>query len=206
MSQITTVKALRALYGMPGEIVQNKCLSRLEKHCRNFITQSPYLVIASYGADGLPDASPRGDHPGFVYVESDNSILIPDRPGNKLVDTLSNIVANPQVGLVFFIPGINDLLRINGIASIHDDQNLLDLVKSHNKQPISVIRVEVRQAFLHCAKSLIRSSLWNPEKHIDRKQFPSLGQMIKDQLSLPGDPESRFAMEARYTSSPDKLS
>lgn len=174
---------LRSLYGEPSDLALRKAVPKLDKHCRSFIAASPFLVVASAGAAGAADASPRGDAPGFVAVLDDTTLLIPDRPGNKRVDTLENILENPHVGLIFFVPGMNETLRVNGRAEITTDRTLLEPLAVNRKVPQAGIVVRVEEAYLHCAKALIRSKLWDPETRIDRKSFPTLGQMIADQVS-----------------------
>lgn len=175
-------ESLRAYYGEPNDRAARKQLSRLDVHCRNFIAASPFLALSSAGADGSCDCSPKGDGPGFVSVLDDETLLIPDRPGNNRVDTFSNIVENPHVGLLFFVPGMSEMLRVNGRAVITTDAALLDPLSVNGKPPKSGLLVTVEEAYLHCAKALIRSDLWNPEKHIDRKTFPSMGRMLADQI------------------------
>lgn len=174
--------ALKAIYGEPSDLVKRKVLSRLDRHCRHFISLSPFLVIGTASAAGPADVSPRGDAPGFVALIDERTLLIPDRPGNKRNDTLSNILENPQVALIFFVPGMDETLRVNGRARITDDETLLTPLSVRGKLPLSGLLVEVEEAFLHCAKALIRSRLWAPESQIDRKSFPSLGEMISDQI------------------------
>lgn len=174
--------ALRAHYGEPSVLAARKSLDRLDAHCRRFIAASPFLVIATADASGAMDASPRGDAPGFVRVPDDRTLVIPDRPGNRRVDSLSNVVANPQVGLFFLVPGVNETLRVNGGAEISTDPKLLAEMAVRGKIPRSALVVTVREAFLHCAKALVRSDLWNADKHVDRKTFPSLGKMLADQI------------------------
>jgi PPOX class probable FMN-dependent enzyme len=173
---------LRELYGEPGEGAIKKQLPGLDRHCRAFIALSPFLVVASSGADGNCDASPRGDAPGFVAVLDDTTLLIPDRPGNRRVDTLGNVTGNPHVGLIFFVPGMNETLRVNGTVRITTDPALLEPLAVQGKVPRSGMLVAVEEAYLHCARALLRADLWNPEKHIDRASFPSLGRMIADQI------------------------
>ncbi|AUG53780.1 pyridoxamine 5'-phosphate oxidase family protein [Thalassospira marina] len=188
MAKIETMDQLRGIYGDPLEIAIQKQLSVLDKHCRRFIELSPFAVISSADENGEADVSPRGDGPGFVRVLDEKTILMPDRPGNRRLDTLTNILVNPQVGLLFFVPGMNETLRINGTAELHDDADLLDMFGDTGKLPISVIKITVQEAFLHCAKSLMRSRLWQVDAQIERKSFPTLGAIIKDQLSLEGGP------------------
>ncbi|MCC9620230.1 pyridoxamine 5'-phosphate oxidase family protein [Thalassospira sp. MA62] len=183
MTKIETQQQLRDIYGMPMELAVSKALSKLDPHCKRFIELAPFAVISSADANGCGDVSPRGDGPGFIKVLDDTTLAMPDRPGNNRVDTLSNIIDNPNVGMLFFVPGVNETLRINGKASIHTDQELLDLFADTVKPPITVIKIHVEQAFLHCAKALMRSKLWAPETQIERKTLPTLGKMIKDQTS-----------------------
>jgi len=178
---------LRALYPPVSELARLKQLDRLDKHCRNFIAQSPFLVIGSTrpavnGSAGGTDVSPRGDAPGFVQVIDDTTLVIPDRPGNNRLDTMSNLVHAPEVGLIFFIPGIDETLRINGTASLTQDEALLARAEVNGKRPKLAIRVQVREAFLHCGKALKRSRLWHDDYRVDPKQFPSLGRIIVDQV------------------------
>lgn len=173
---------LRELYGEPAERAVKKQLPALDRHCRAFIALSPFVVVASSGADGTVDASPKGDMPGFVAVLDEHTLLIPDRPGNNRVDTLSNIVGNPRVGLLFMVPGMNETLRVNGAARITTDAALLAPLAVNGKPPRSGLLVTVEEAYLHCAKALIRSDLWNPEKQIDRSSFPSMGRILGDQI------------------------
>lgn len=189
---------LRALYGEPSDLVKRKGLSRLDVHCRNFIAASPFLVIATSDADGACDASPRGDAPGFVAVLDDTTLLIPDRPGNKRLDTLGNLLDNPQVGLIFFVPGMNETLRVNGRVRIVTDDARLEPLSVKGKQPITGLLVEVEEAFLHCAKALIRSRLWDPDIQIDRKSFPTLGKMIADQIDGVDEDHAQKLVEESY--------
>ncbi|MEM7171011.1 MAG: pyridoxamine 5'-phosphate oxidase family protein [Pseudomonadota bacterium] len=179
---LTSRSALEEHYGKPRDIVQKKTLKRLDRHCRNFIAASPFLVIGSSQASGPADVSPRGEAPGFVAVLDDCRLLIPDRPGNRKLDTFSNILENPHVALIFFIPGMNETLRVNGRARLTTDQELLAPLSAQGKAPLAGIIVEVEEAFLHCAKALMRSHLWDPGRHIERRTFPTLGTMIADQV------------------------
>ncbi len=181
--RIETREALRSLYGEPSDMVQKKRLPRLDRHCRTVIAHAPFVVIASAGADGRADASPRGGDPGFVLVPDDHTVVIPDWPGNRLIDTLENIIANPQVGLLFLVPGVNETLRLNGRAIISREADRLEALAVGGKRPKSALVVTVEEAFLHCAKSILRAALWDPESRISRDQLPSLGQMLADQIA-----------------------
>lgn len=179
---VSTLEELNAVYGDPIDLVVEKVLPKLDKHCRSIIEASPFLVIGTARADGMADVSPRGDPPGFVAILDDNTLVIPDRLGNKRVDAMSNIIENPNVGLLFLLPGMNETLHINGKAKITIDSALLEPLSIKGKAPAAGIVVHIEEAFLHCAKAFIRSKLWKPDSQIDRKTFPTLGKMIADQL------------------------
>jgi uncharacterized protein len=173
---------LRGSYSPPSERAVRKVLDHLDVHMRSFIALSPFAVIGS-SSDAGADVTPRGDRPGFVHVLDDRTLLIPDWPGNNRLDTLSNIVSNPQVGMLFLIPGIDETLRVNGLASISIDPLLVQRWETAGRHPQSVMRVSVNEAYLHCAKALIRSRLWHGDHAVERTQLPSYGQMLKDQIS-----------------------
>jgi PPOX class probable FMN-dependent enzyme len=174
--------ALRAHYGSVSRPAALKQLSRLDRHCRAFIARSPFLVMATADAEGRCDASPKGDAPGFVVVQDETTLLIPDRVGNNRVDSLQNLVANPQVGLLFFLPGYQETLRVNGRARISTDAAHLEATAHAGKPPKAVIVVTVEEAYMHCGKALIRSHLWDPARHIAKGDFPTLGRIIADQI------------------------
>lgn len=180
---ITDLASLRACYGTPGELAVKKQLDHLDRHCRTFISLSPFVVISSQGPDGLGDVSPRGDAPGFVLVLDDRTLAIPDRPGNNRVDTLSNIVANPGVGLLFMVPGVEETLRVNGIARIATGTELLERMIAQQRPPRSALLIDVKEAYLQCSKALVRSRLWHDDYKVDRRTLPPLGRIIADQVS-----------------------
>jgi uncharacterized protein len=175
-------RQLREVYGAPSERSLKKQLSRFDQHCRAFIARSPFLVIASSDPSGHCDASPKGDTPGFVQVLDDETLLIPDRLGNNRVDTIGNLLARPGVGLIFFVPGLNETLRVNGRARITTDPALLGPLAVNDKVPRSGILITAEEVYFHCGKALIRSDLWNPEKQLRRSEFPSLGRILADQI------------------------
>jgi len=181
MAHIETVDQLRALYAHPKGLPLKKQLDCLETHSKHFLSLSPFLVISTSAPNGLQDASPRGEEPGFVDVLDVRNIVIPDRPGNNRMDTFSNILKNPRVGLRFVIPGVDETLRINGQAEIRDDAVLIDLFNTQTKKPKSVLLVHVKEVYLHCAKALMRSKIWSNGAQITRDQLPSMNQMINDQ-------------------------
>ncbi|MDP2698641.1 pyridoxamine 5'-phosphate oxidase family protein [Thalassospira sp.] len=201
MAKIDTTEKLRAIYGSPLELAIRKQLDHLDVHCRHFVALAPFAVISSAGVNGSADVSPRGDGPGFVRVLDDKTLLIPDRPGNRRIDTLCNILENPEIGLLFLVPGINETLRVNGLAAIHDDPELIDQFADTGKLPQTVLKITVTEAFIHCAKSLMRSRLWDPETRIDRKTFPTLGQIIKDQLAVGDATETQEETDAYFAQS-----
>ncbi|WP_119165807.1 pyridoxamine 5'-phosphate oxidase family protein [Algihabitans albus] len=180
---IGSLEALRDRYGAAKATTELKRLARLDEHCRAFIAASPFVVLGTSDAEGNQDVSPRGDPPGFVRVLDETRLLLPDRPGNKLIDSLSNVLANPKVGLLFMVPGMNETLRVNGRAQIVTDPALLEPLAVEGRLPPSALLIEVEEAYLHCAKAFIRSKLWDPDRQIDRKSFPSLGRMIADQIA-----------------------
>ena len=181
MSRIEEKSVLRAKMGEVGELAAKKTLARLDKYARTYIEHSPFLCIGTADENGRADVSPRGDPAGFVRIVDDQTLIIPDRPGNNRVDTMQNIVANPQVGILFLIPGIDDTLRVNGKAEIIDDQAELAVCAVNGRPPKLGIRVKVEEVFLHCAKAFRRSKLWDPGAHQDRSFLPSLAHMVMEQ-------------------------
>jgi PPOX class probable FMN-dependent enzyme len=170
---------LREMLGEPAELVKNKIADRLNPLTRQFIERSPFVVVASGRPDGGLDVSPRGDPAGFVRILDERTLLLPDRPGNKLADTLTNLLADDRVALLFLIPGVNDTFRVNGRARIVDDPELLAESEVEGKVPQLGILVEVEEAYTQCPKAFLRSELWNPERHIERSQLPSQGEILR---------------------------
>jgi uncharacterized protein len=178
-----SISDLRNRYGQPIERARLKSLRRLDRHCRRFIELSPFVCLGSSGVDGA-DVTPRGDRPGFVHVLDDTTLALPDWPGNNRLDSLTNIVSNPEIGMLFLIPGVDETLRVNGTAEISADPSLLERWNVTGKHPRSVLVITVKEAFLHCGKALIRSRLWHDDYKIDRAELPSYGQMMKDQVEI----------------------
>ncbi len=179
---ITSDEAFEAFceeVGKPSELAANKVISSIDAHCEAFIKKSPFLTMASANKDGACDVTPRGDDPGFVHVVDENFLFIPERPGNKRMDSAHNILSNPHVGLLFFIPGLGETLRINGKAHICRDPELLDACMAKGKRPLFGVLVEVKECYIHCAKAFLRSGLWKPESWIDQEERPSVAKMIK---------------------------
>ena len=198
MAEILSLTALRALYREPAERAVKKQLDHLDAHCRRFVALSPFVVIASTDAKDRVDASPRGGDPGFVKAPDEGTLLIPDSPGNNRLDSLQNLLDRPGVGLFFMIPGVDETLRVNGTAALRTDDALLELCASERRRPPLVIAVAVQEAYLHCAKALMRSKLWDASAKQARSVLPSMNQMLKDQIGLEGEPESEAAMRKRY--------
>ncbi len=182
MDVIENIGEIRQLYGEPSERAVKKQLPKLEKHSRAFIALSPFLVIASADPEGRVDASPKGDAPGFVQVLDDETLLIPDRLGNNRVDTIGNLLECPGVGLIFFVPGLRETLRVNGKARVTTDPALLEPCAVNGKLPRSAVVVTIEEVYFHCGKALIRSDLWNPDKMLKHADFPSLGRIIAEQI------------------------
>jgi uncharacterized protein len=177
--RITDVAALEALYGHPSGAAVEKELNYIHPHYRAMIEASPFVVLATSSAEGV-DTSPRGDEPGFVVVEDEKTVLIPDRRGNNRADSLRNIIANPHVALLFLIPGVGETLRVNGRAIISTAPTLLERFNVGGKLPRSVIVVSVDTVFFQCSRAIWRSKLWDAESQVDRKSLPSTGTIIGD--------------------------
>ncbi len=174
------------LYKQPGKLVLDKVLDHVEKHGRAFIGLSPFCVVSSSGPDGAVDVSPRGGEPGFVHVSEDGRTLyLPDRPGNNRLDTIRNLLSGPgRIGLMFMIPGFDDVLRVNGRASATADPDLLAKFVEFGKTPRLVLMVTVEEAFLHCPKAIMRARLWEAQAQVERTALPSGAEMIFDQLNM----------------------
>jgi PPOX class probable FMN-dependent enzyme len=182
MNKIENVGDLRQMYGTPSERALKKEMTTLDRHCRHFISMSPFLTMATSGADGRLDCSPRGDAPGFVHVVDDATLLIPDRRGNNRVDSLTNVVEHGRVGLLFLVPGVNETLRVNGKARIIEETSTLEPLAAKGKTPKTGLLVDIEEVYFQCAKALVRSHLWDSDAQIERSSFPTLGQVLADQI------------------------
>jgi uncharacterized protein len=180
---VTEVEQLRAVYDRPIERSLRKQLDHIDALSRRFIAASPFVVLATCGPSGI-DCSPRGDHPGFVQVADDKTLLLPDRRGNNRLDSLTNIVENSAVGLIFFVPGMTETFRVNGRARVSTDPLLLEQFTVAGKAPKAVLVITVEEAFVHCARALVRADLWNPEKFASRAEVPTIGQMLEAHTGL----------------------
>jgi len=202
---ITTLSALRDLYGPARERSLKKEIPALDAHAVQFIGLSPFVVLASTGQAGDMDASPRGGEPGFVKVLDAQTLLVPDAPGNNRLDTLENIIATGRLGTLFMVPGFDETLRVNGRAVLSTDPADLALCADERRTPALVIRLTVESVYLHCAKAFMRSRLWDTSRHNDRAQMPSMSEMMRDQISaFRGEEievESQAQMQERYRQS-----
>src|SRR5215475_14029424 len=178
---ITDEICLRKLHHQPMSRATDKVLRTLDRHCRQIISLSPFCVVSTQGPNGA-DISPRGAPPGFVRELDERTLLLPDRVGNNRLDAMANLLVNPQIGLLFLVPGINETLRINGTARITDDARVLAASAINERAPKVGIVVTVEEALLHCAKALVRSALWDASRHIDRSTLPSYAQMLLEHV------------------------
>ena len=194
---ITTETRLREIYGPPIPRSAAKVIDHVDGHCRAFIAASPFVLMATSDGARL-DVSPKGDRPGFVVVEDDRRLLIPDWPGNSRIDGMRNILAHPRIGLIFLIPTVRETLRVNGSATIHDAPELLEQCAHRGRLPLTVIRVAVEEVFLHCAKALLRSKLWQPETWPEVRPVATMSEIMLDHAGIKDPAESDEDMTARY--------
>ena len=200
---VTSMESLRAVVGgEPSEVARKKELPALDAHARAFIRHSPFLLLGTAGADGRCDVSPKGDAPGFVRVLDDHHLVVPDRPGNRRLDGMRNILSNPHVGLIFLVPGNDFTLRVNGRAAITREPALLESLAVQGKVPLLAIGVEVEEVFLHCARSFRRGKLWEPASWPGADALPSMPCILYDQT---GGAMSLEALEARTAESLARL-
>jgi PPOX class probable FMN-dependent enzyme len=196
--KIETPDTLRELYAEPKERAVKKELASLDVHCRNFIRLSPFVVLSTADREHNLDASPRGGEPGFVKVTAGGEVLIPDAPGNNRLDSLQNIAATGKVGLLFLIPGVDETLRVNGSALLSTVPDEIRACTTERRAPKLVVRVTVQSAYLHCAKALMRSKLWDAASLVERSVLPTMGQMLNDQTGVQSAPETQEEMARRY--------
>jgi uncharacterized protein len=189
---------LASIYPKPTPRVIAKARPAIDIHARKFIEMSPFCVLATSGSDGSVDASPRGGNPGFVNVTGPNQLLMPDRSGNNRIDSFKNIVEGSGfVHLVFFVPGIDETLRVGGKGKLSAAPDLLAAMEEFGKLPRAVLSIDVHEVYFHCGKALMRSRLWSKDTQVEREVFPSISQVIHDQTKL-GEPEPQADVEARY--------
>jgi PPOX class probable FMN-dependent enzyme len=184
MGIIDSHQALTEIVGEAAELTKQKVIDRIDEHARTLIAHSPFVLLATSAPDGSCDVSPRGDPAGSVLVLDEKTLVLADRPGNKLVDSFRNIVDNPHAGLLFLVPGMNETLRVNGRAKLVSDAPFFDALVVKGKRPRLAVVVEVAELYMHCAKAFLRSSLWDPQTWPDRSALPSMGTIMRDQMSL----------------------
>ena len=182
---IHSAEELTSLIGTPSAFSLKKELTALDEHMRRFIAHSPFAMVSTHSADGRCDASPRGDAPGFVHVVDEHTLLIPDRPGNKRLDSHRNILETGRIGLLFLVPGVGETLRINGRAAIIRDEAWLTQLRAQGKTPTVAVAVSVEECFLQCAKALVRSKLWEPHERPNLASLPCAAEMFHDHVQLP---------------------
>ena len=197
MAVITDKAKLASLYGEPSERAAAKVIDRLDRHCREFIANSPFMLLATSDGTTL-DVSPKGDPTGFVQVEDDHHLIVPDRPGNNRIDGLLNIIACPQVALIFLVPTVDETLRINGEAEIRDDEDLRQRCALNGKPPRTVLRVSVRQVFMHCGKAPLRAGLWKPGGWPAERPLATLNEIIRDHSGVAVDTTEQSAVDEYY--------
>ncbi len=195
--EITSEEELREIIGTPSERARKKVISHIDEHVRTFISKSPFLVLATSNLAGSCDSSPRGDAPGFVHILSENVLVIPERPGNKRMDSILNIMTNPNVGLLFFIPGLEETLRINGKAKIIRDEEILEKMNVNGKTPLLATAVTVEECFIHCAKALKRSQLWHSDTWYEDNSLPKPAKILADHVNIPEMDEKRIAADLK---------
>lgn len=192
-----TPEKLRALYGSPSAIPSTKEIAAFDSHCRQFIASSTFLILATSDGQNL-DVSPKGDPAGFVAVESDTTLLIPDRPGNNRIDGLMNILAHPKVALLFLIPSVDETLRVNGFAEILDDPAICARFAVNGRSPKTVLRVTAEQIFTHCGKASLRAGLWQPDTWPAKRPVGTLYEMLRDHTEAEMPATSQDSVDARY--------
>ncbi len=195
-NRVTSKDELKQIVGEPSERAIKKDIARLDVHARDFIGGSPFLLMATSGAEGRCDVSPKGDAPGFVRVLDERRLVIPDRPGNKRTDGMRNILENPHIGLIFLVPGKEDTLRVNGRAWISQDPELLATLEAHGKVPQLAIVVEVEECFLHCPKAFRRSGLWDPATWTTAATLKSMAAVHYDRMKPEGKTFEQYARES----------
>ena len=196
---ITTLEQLRSIYAQPAERALRKQLDHLDEYCQRIIALSPFCVVATGGSQGfMLDASPRGGPKGFVKCADEKHLLLPDAGGNNRLDSLTNLLTDPRIALLFFVPGVDETLRVNGTARLRDEPEFIQRFEGERQLPKLVIEIEVQEAYLHCAKALMRSKLWSTEVQIARSELPTLNQIIHAQMGSSAAPESQDDMLVRY--------
>ena len=194
MSAIETERELHAMYAPTKERAIKKQLPRLDQHCRNFLALARFVVLSTCDAQGNMDASPRGGEAGFVKVIDDNTVIVPDWSGNNRLDTFANILQSGRIGAIFLVPGVDEALRINGAASLRNDEAFTSRCEVNGRFPKLVVHIAVKEAYLHCAKAIMRAQLWLPEAKVERTVLPTMNEMLRDQIGQiePAEPQAHM--------------
>lgn len=198
MALIASERELRALYAMPKERAVKKQLAKLDRHHINFLALARFVVLSTCDQDGNMDASPRGGEPGFVKVADEHTLVIPDWSGNNRLDTFTNILQSGRIGAFFLVPGVDEALRVNGMASLRNDEAFTSLCEANGRFPKLVIHVAVKEAYLHCAKAVMRGGLWSPEAQVQRSMLPTMNEMLREQIGQVEPAEPQEVMVARH--------
>ena len=198
MSAIESEQQLRTMYAPAKERAVKKQMVRLDQHCRNFLALARFAVLSTCDAHGNMDASPRGGEAGFIKVIDDNTLIIPDWTGNNRLDTFSNILNTARIGAIFLVPGVDEALRVNGRASLRNDEAFTSLCEVNGRFPKLVVHIDVKEAYLHCAKAIMRAQLWSAVAQVERKVLPTMNEMLRDQIGQTDPAEPQEAMVARH--------
>ena len=198
MSAIETTQQLRSLYLPAKERALKKQMARLDEHCKNFLALVRFAVLSTCDREGHMDASPRGGEAGFIKTIDDHTVIIPDWSGNNRLDTFSNIIETSRIGVIFLVPGVDEALRINGKASLRNDEAFTSLCEVDGRCPKLVVHIAVKDAYLHCAKAIMRGQLWMPEAKVERHTLPTMNQMLRDQIGQAEPAEAQDVMRARH--------
>jgi PPOX class probable FMN-dependent enzyme len=198
MAAIENTQQLRSMYLPAKERAVKKQMSRLDQHCRNFLALTRFAVLSTADAQGNMDASPRGGEAGFVKVIDDNTVIVPDWTGNNRLDTFSNILDTGRIGAIFLVPGVDETLRINGTASLRNDEAFTSLCEVNGRFPKLVVHIAVKEAYLHCAKAIMRAELWAADAKVERKVLPTMNEMLRDQIGQTEPAEAQAVMWARH--------
>ncbi len=198
MSIIETDEQLRTLYGPAKERAVKKQMARLDHHCRDFLALARFAVFSTCDSDNNMDASPRGGDAGFIKVIDDNTVIVPDWSGNNRLDTFANVLDTARIGALFLVPGVDETLRINGTASLRNDEAFTSLCEVDGRFPKLVVHIVVREAYLHCAKAIMRAKLWAPDAKVDREVLPTMNEILRDQIGQSEPAEPQEAMVARH--------
>ncbi len=198
MAAIETSQQLRAMYLEPKERAVKKQMPRLDSHCKNFLGLVRFAVLSTCDKDGNMDASPRGGEAGFIKAVDDHTVIVPDWTGNNRLDTFSNIIQTRRIGAIFLVLGVDEALRVNGVATLRNDEAFTSLCEVNGRFPKLVVHIAVKEAYLHCAKAIMRADLWQPEAKVERSVLPTMNEMLRDQIGQTEPAEPQAVMRERH--------